>query len=239
MSTSRLVGLHLAPGAVATVVFVLIAPPLESAGYPPVLPFFIAVVAIIIPWELGVVLHASRRARGGRLAAVEFREPLPRRAWWTLFPAVSAASLVGFLVLSSMEPFILDNLFAWLPSWFVELVPLDGVGEYSTGAWTISLILYGVMNVLVGPAVEEVYFRGYLLPRMERFGSWAPLVNSALFSLYHFWSPWAVISRIVGVLPFAYVVWRKRNIYLGMAVHMLLNGISTTLTIVAVVSQLN
>lgn len=239
MSISRLVGLHLAPGALATVVFAIIAPPLQTAGIPPVLAFFIAVMAIIVPWELGVVLYAGRNAGGGLLSAVQFREALPRRAWLTLFPVVLLASLVGFLVLSLTEPWIVDNVFAWMPSWFVDLVPVDDIGGYSDGAWIISLIVYGVMNVFVGPAVEEVYFRGYLLPRMTELGRWAPIVNSTLFSLYHFWSPWALVSRIVGVVPFVYAVWRKRNIYLGIAVHMTLNAISTTLTIAAVVSELS
>lgn len=237
MSRARVIGLHLVPGALATVAFLLIAPPLETAGYPPVLAFFIAVAVTILPWELGVILYAGRRG-GGRLAALEFREPLPRRTWWTLFPLVLVASLVPFALLSLSEPFIIDAWFAWIPSWFVDLVPIDNVAAYSNGAWTISLVVYGVMNIVVGPAVEELYFRGYLLPRMTRFGRMAPLVNSALFSLYHFWSPWALVSRTVGVMPFVLAVWRKRNIYLGMAVHMTLNAISTTATIAAVASKL-
>ena len=59
------------------------------------------------------------------------------------------------------------------------------------------------------------------------------------------WPPWSdswlcrcLVSRIVGVYPFVYFVWRKRSIYLGVAVHVLLNGISTTLTIIAVAATL-
>jgi uncharacterized protein len=48
---------------------------------------------------------------------------------------------------------------------------------------------------------EELYFRGYLLPRLYRFGIWAPLINISLFSLYHYWTPWGVLSRIVMLLP--------------------------------------
>lgn len=93
-----------------------------------------------------------------------------------------------------------------------------------------------VLNVFAGPMVEELYFRGYLLPRMTRYGRWAPLLNVTLFSLYHFWSPWSFLSRIAGVTPFAYAVWWKRNVYLGMAVHIALNAIGTA-TIIALVSS--
>ena len=137
-----------------------------------------------------------------------------------------------------LDPAILDAVFGWLPPWFVELVPVDNVAACSFGAWVVTLIVYAVMNVLVGPFVEELYFRGYLLPRMSQMGRRAPLVNSVLFSLYHFWSPWSLLTRVVGVTPLAYAVWWKRNIYLGMAVHMLLNGLSTTFPIVTVAGKL-
>jgi membrane protease YdiL (CAAX protease family) len=63
------------------------------------------------------------------------------------------------------------------------------------------------MNVFVGPFVEELYFRGYLLPPMSQMGKRAPFVNSVLFSLYHFWSLWSLLTRVVGVTPLAYAVW--------------------------------
>ena len=44
--------------------------------------------------------------------------------------------------------------------------------------------------------VEEMYFHGYLLPRISRLGAWAPLVNTVLFSLYHFFTPWLNVGRI-------------------------------------------
>ena len=85
----------------------------------------------------------------------------------------------------------------------------------------------------LGPIVEELYFRGYLLPRMEWMGRWAPLVNVSLFSLYHFWSPWQMLGRILALAPTVYAVRWKENIYLGMVVHCTLN----TLGIVLVGSQ--
>jgi hypothetical protein len=57
-----------------------------------------------------------------------------------------------------------------------------------------------------------------------------------LFSLYHFWSPWQFLSRVAGVAPFVYGVWWKRNVYLGMAVHMSLNALGTA-TITVLVLQ--
>jgi membrane protease YdiL (CAAX protease family) len=82
------------------------------------------------------------------------------------------------------------------------------------------------LSISFGGAVEELYFRGYLLPRMESLGAWAPLVNIVLFSLYHFWSPWENIVRLLAMLPWFYAVWRTRNIYLALLVHFIINTFS-------------
>jgi membrane protease YdiL (CAAX protease family) len=102
----------------------------------------------------------------------------------------------------------------------------------------VTLVLFVALNVFAGPMVEELYFRGYLLPRMSRFGRAAPLLNAVLFSLYHFWAPWQFLSRVAGVTPFAYGVWWKRNVYLGMTIHVLLNGIGTATVVALILGRL-
>lgn len=102
----------------------------------------------------------------------------------------------------------------------------------------MTLAAYLAINGLLGPVVEELYFRGYLLPRMERMGRWAPLVNVTLFSLYHFWSPWQVMARIVGLGPTVYAVRWKRNVYLGIVVHCALNTLSVLIVIGLVVGRI-
>jgi membrane protease YdiL (CAAX protease family) len=237
MALPSLLVLHLLPGAVATAVFVLLAGPVADAGYPPLAAFLLAIALVIVPFELGAVVVAGRRAdpAGGILAAIPYRRPLRRRDWLILAPILLVAAIVGFGLLALLEGPIRDSLFSWLPEWFVSPVPLESIDDYSRSAWIVTLIGFVVLNAVIGPTVEELYFRGWLLPRMSQFGRWAPLVNVALFSLYHFWSPWQFLSRIAGVLPFAYGVWWKENVLLGVVVHAALNSISV-ITVVAIVS---
>jgi hypothetical protein len=75
----------------------------------------------------------------------------------------------------------------------------------------------------MAPILEEMYFRGFLLPRLSRFGLWAVPLHSLLFALFHVWTPWMVVARAVGLLPLIYVAQKKRNIYIGMIAHMLGN----------------
>jgi hypothetical protein len=48
---------------------------------------------------------------------------------------------------------------------------------------TLQLILTGVAL----PWIEELCFRGYLLPRLSRYGRRAPLLGGLFFGLYHVW----------------------------------------------------
>jgi membrane protease YdiL (CAAX protease family) len=81
---------------------------------------------------------------------------------------------------------------------------------------------------------EELYFRGYLLPRVSRLGRWAPVFNVVLFALYHLWTPWQAVTRIVFILPAVYVVWRERNIYVGIWAHCIGNTVGLVLVLAAV-----
>ena len=75
-----------------------------------------------------------------------------------------------------------------------------------------SALFLVLINGIFGPIVEELYFRGYLLPRISQLRGWAPLFNSVLFSIYHFFSPWQNPLRILAFTPVFYACWKK-NIY--------------------------
>jgi CAAX protease family protein len=214
-----LLALFLVPGALMTVVYVVIAPFIETAGFPPIAALLVAILVVLVPFELGVILRAGRGRPQRIRSVVPYRRPLPFRDWLWLVPVLIVAEFVGFGLSMAIEPTVIDSLFAWLPDWFVRPIDPDRVGDYSREAWLATLAAYFALNGFVGPIVEELYFRGYLLPRMEWMGRWAALVNVSLFSLYHFWSPWQVFGRILGLAPTVYAVRWKENVYLGMVVH--------------------
>jgi hypothetical protein len=214
-----LLALFLVPGALMTLAFAVLAPDVESAGFPPLAALLVAIALVLVPIELGVLLRAGRGHDQRILSVVPYRRPMPLRDWLWLVPALVVLAFVGFGVSMAFEPAVIDSLFGWLPDWFVRPVDIDRLTDFSRDAWLVTLAAYLVLNGFIGPIVEELYFRGYLLPRMEWMGRWAPLVNVSLFSLYHFWSPWQVLGRILGLGPTVYAVRWKENVYLGMVVH--------------------
>ncbi len=229
LALSRLLVLFLVPGALLTAGYVLLAPVVERLGLPPIAALLIAIVVILVPIELGVLLRAGHGNEEPIRSVVPYRRPMPLTAWLWLVPVLVIAAFIGFGISMAFEPGVIKALFGWLPDWFVRPVDVDRVGEYTREAWLVTLALYLVLNGFVGPIVEELYFRGYLLPRMEWMGRWAPLVNVSLFSLYHFWSPWQIVGRILGFGPTVYAVRWKENIYLGMVVHCTLNTLGVVL----------
>lgn len=101
----RLLLLHLAPGVVATLVYVLLAGPLVSAGFPPITALFVAIAGVIIPVELGVIVRASRKdaPEAGWLGSVSYRRPLRVRDWLVLAPALLIVAILGFGLFSFLE----------------------------------------------------------------------------------------------------------------------------------------
>jgi membrane protease YdiL (CAAX protease family) len=229
LSLSRLLVLFLLPGALVTAAYVALAPFVETAGLPPIAALLIAIVVVLIPIELGVLLRAGQGREGGIRSVVPYRRPMPLTAWLWLVPFLVIAAFLGFGISMAFEPAVIDALFGWLPDWFVRPIDVDRIDDYSREAWLITIGAYFVVNAFLGPIVEELYFRGYLLPRMEWMGRWAPLVNVSLFSLYHFWSPWQIVGRILGFGPTVYAVRWKENVYLGMVVHCTLNTLGVLL----------
>lgn len=226
-SLLRSVFLHLLPGAALTVFIVLAAPTVTSLGFPVVFALFAGIGLVIVPIELGVLLvHAWRKTGSLNLeSTVMYRETLPARK---LLPWVAALTVwfVIFLALSTvfLDELLAETFFGWMPEEILQFSAIEDAGEPVARSVLIVFILVAIVfNGFVGPIVEELYFRGYLLPRIERYGRWAPLLNVTLFSVYHFWTPWANPGRIVGFLPIAWAAKRFQSVQLSMIAHMLIN----------------
>ena len=223
--------LHLLPGMIGTIVYILITPSLIRSGYPSLLGILIAAALVILPIELGILFYQARQFNGtfSLKDIVLYREALPK--WqYVVIPLVLV--IWGFLA-SGITP-LLDNVilkawFSWLPEWFT-IFNIEQLQSYARPALLVTFWIGLIVNGIMLPFVEELYFRGYLLPGIERFGKWAPLLNVSLFSLYHFWTPWQAVSRILLVFPWVYAAWRKRNIYLIIIAHCTANTLGWLLT---------
>jgi len=227
--------LHLLPGALTTLLYVITAPLFNSCGYPSNLAFLVGGLAVLVPFELGFLLYQGKRRNGAFSldGIVLYRKPMTTRQYVT-FSVILL--LYGNFVLVVLYPpvaqMLIQNLFSWLPDWFF----LSLASEYPRPILLMTALVGLVLNGFVGPVTEELYFRGYLLPRISRLNVWAPVFNAVLHSVYHFWMPWQVPGLILGLLPAAFVVWWKKNIYLGMIIHVTGNVLGSVATLASILS---
>ncbi len=217
--------LHLLPGALITAFFFLAAPVLMQAGFPPVLSLYLAILLVLIPFELGFLFYQGkkRNKRYSLDGVVLFRERMPiwQMIFWIL--ALFAWSSLAFSLLPKLDALIAQAFFAWFPGWSFPANLFGDSSQYSQAALTVTIVAGFLINGIAGPIVEELYFRGYLLPRIPSSKGWAPMINVLLFSLYQFFTPWQNLTRILAFLPFGYAVAWKRNIYISMWAHCLMN----------------
>ena len=60
----QMLGLHLLPGALITFFYFLIAPAIIRAGYPPMMAILLAILVILIPFELGFLYYQGKKLNG-------------------------------------------------------------------------------------------------------------------------------------------------------------------------------
>jgi len=215
--------LYLGPGVLLTSFYIVVAPLLLAGGLPPVWGLLIGALVVIVPIELAIVLLYSRQITGRAQLrpGVVYLDRLSSHQYLWLVPItiLSAFVMPGLVVL--LEPWLRSTFFAWLPSWFSA--GLSDFARYSPSIQVATVILWVVSVVIIGPLVEELYFRGFLLPRTAQGHWYAPLLNALLFALYHFWQPYAILTIALFALPLAYVVWWKRNIAVSILAHCSIN----------------
>jgi hypothetical protein len=195
----------------------------------------IADLVVILPFIFGLLFYLGYR-RNGRLSLdgiVLYREKIPG---WQYLIFVPIVFFSGALVplLAPVSDFIFDRFFSSWPAMYNLSLNLSG---YSRSTLFATFIVNFLVVSLIVPVAEEIYFRGYLLPRLSRFGSWAVPIHTTLFGLFHVWTPWMAVARAIGLIPLAYVAQRKRNIYIGIIVHILVNTLDVITGVMFVLGQ--
>ena len=219
--------LHIAPGTLVTVAFLVLKPVLDSTGYPPLLAFLLAILLIDIPFMLGVMLNEGKKLnrRYSLSGIVLYREKLSWKTFSLVFVAAFVVMYLLIMLATPLSAVLTESAFSWLPKWFF----LDDAAQYAGYAKNILVFVFTLQLLITGivlPWVEELYFRGYLLPRISRFGRWTPLLGGLLFGLYHIWQLYSFPTVFLLGLALAYIVWRTRDIRLSISLHVVANTLT-------------
>jgi membrane protease YdiL (CAAX protease family) len=163
--------------------------------------------------SFAIVMLFSRRAGSGSLAA-DVGLVLRGKDWWAIFAGMGlqiAAVLVSF-------PFI--------QLLFPDGAPSQGVAEIADSSETTLEILAIFISVAVlAPVIEEIMYRGMLLPWIGRFmGTWPSILTSAaVFALVHPLLDWDARAAVPGLFFIGVVLgWaalHRGDLSLAIALH--------------------
>ncbi len=228
-SITQTIILHLLPACVTLAIYLLTAGIATGLGFPEDLARTLFAIPIgVFLLEMGLLYYLGLK-RNGRLSLqgiVLYRERMSLLQYvllgillfgWVLF--------VYMAVAEATSGFLQSTLFSWMPSFLYAEVDY---GHFPLWVALVIALVYIVVYTGAG-MLEELYFRGYLMPRLSRFGWWAPVISTALFAVYHLDVPWAIPSVFVSFLPIALVTYWKKSLYLALVLHGLVNLLSYTL----------
>lgn len=214
--------LHLIPGFSALPFHLLIVGSVTDLGWPVAMSWHVATsILCFIPIMMGILLYeAKKRGNTGfsLKGVVMYRRKLSIRAYFGWAVAILLMTAPIFSLLQPVTDY-LSTWFEWLPK-----TDNNYEGEFPVAIIAVTFAFNVLITGFAVPVVEELYYRGYLLPRMPTaFGKAGPIVHSALFAIHHPQSAWMVIVRTIGLLPLIYVTRRTRSLVPAMFAHCAVN----------------
>ena len=236
LSFPRVLLFHLGPGVCVVLFRWLITPWLVDRGLPAELGFLLSVVLLGIPLELGYLLYLGKKRNGifSLRGIVLYTQRMPFWQYAVLFLPFLMYGIGLQVVYSPVATVLAKQLFGWMP---VYMLPQSSDLGPMTAITLITALLTLALDGIINPIVEELYFRGYLLPRLSHWGWLAPFINALLFALQHFWQPYNYLLIFFLVLPEVMIVLWKRNIRFSILCHCTANTLGATLTLIALLSM--
>lgn len=239
MSLKKILCMIFIPSSILTIVYIITGS--LNHAVPSLLLFYICAALILFPIEIGVVLKASKKEYGSYSLKSAFTN-YNKMSWWKIF--LYGAFLFAFAgIMSATVAPLENNLFALISNKLTQSIPvyfdwnnIEYIKQYPKDILLLTCVGYFILNVFVGPILEELFFRGYLTSKISRYGNFAPLIITILFSLYHFWLPFKNLFRIAIFFPAALIAWRQKNIYISIVFHCLCNLLATVSLIISVYS---
>jgi uncharacterized protein len=189
---------------------------------PVYLCLLLSIVVVIIPFEVAIIAAANKKEYGqlGLKAAFTNHKQLP--IWKIILLGLISFAWAGlvFAILQPLENSILINwVFQFVPDYLRSTGFSSQLATFSKPLIALTCVINLIFNGLIAPIVEELYFRGFLMSRMARFGKATPFIVAVLFSVYHLFTPWENLTRIIAFTPLHYIAWKKKNLYIGMLTH--------------------
>ncbi len=218
--------LALIPSLLAMLLYIFLGKIQNSI--PSLLLFFICAGIVVFPFEIYIIYKNK--------ANLSYKS---RIKWWQLILIIGVLFGVAGLmaiIITPLEHSLLSNVidkvnnitptyFSWNSSNLVN---------YSNIIITITCVLYFLLNVIIYPIIEELFFRGVLTNKLKKYGYLAPIFVTVVFSLYHFWLPFDNLFRITAFMLPSILTYKYNDIRISIGFHCACNLFSTITFILGV-----
>jgi len=218
LSAGQAILLQVLPGLPAIGLYLLLARWLGE----PILALYLSILFAEVPATWAIMIVIARRESGRAAIPALF----PWRSRPTFGPLVAkglglallSLLLMGSLTVAIAEPLRLA-LFGWVPEWAV-MNPAAGLDDMSVRSQVAVVVLGFTSATVVGGMTQELFARGFLLPRTAHLGALAPVLNAGAFAMLHLASPWSWPVFFLISLPWAVAVYRTQSMAYGLVGHM-------------------
>jgi len=230
----KLIALFMFPGLLTVAGYALLTSSEFANSIPNIVLLGISAIAIMIPCELGIIYLYNKKQsiKVSYKNLTVYNKKLKFYNYLWIVPLLFAWSAFVMVSFKGIDNSIQNQFFSWIPQSFMLV---EDISVLSNKQLIIVFLNSLLITGIAVPIVEEIYFRGFLLPRMEHLGLFAPILNAFLFSLYHLWSPWQFATRTIAIIPLCYVVYKTKNIKLSIITHCLLNILGDALGVLILI----
>lgn len=150
------------------------------------------------------------------------------KEWLMVFGGLILVQVFELIILSNTDTFIIELFNINVPEFYPEIFkpdmqidfPMQSFMDIPVIGNPISIVLWGLL-LIFNIFGEELLWRGYALPRMEKyFGKWAWLVNGVMWIyLFHFFMIWKAIALIPSMIVIPYLCQKTKSIWPGIIIH--------------------
>lgn len=235
----------LLPSGFAFLGFRFVLPWFVSNGYPKVLLWgIIASIMLLIFSMIGLYLVSNESKK---LKVSIWDRLLLNKITTKQWLICSGIMIIGIIVSVSTTPFIgtfinltglsiPDYMPFWLnPSINTVETDLEVLSPNYPLKGNHLIVIIMAITLLLNILAEEIYFRAWLLPKMQVFGKWSWVMNGLLFALYHTFQLWLFPTIIIVSLATSLTVYISKSILPAFVIHLVSNFLMTILGILALV----
>jgi len=195
----------------------------NTIGMHAAMSWFITGFLIFIPLFFAAVVFAKRERNAESLKALLKRlrlKNLTPKDWAWAIGGLVATFVCTVLVFGTSS--MLSNKFG-MPALkttpgFMKFEPFKADERWMLLVW-LSMFFFNIVG-------EEIYWRGYILPRQELAnGKYAWFINSFLWGVFHISFGWdLLILSIPALMILPYAVYKTKNTAVGIFIHGIFNG---------------